>query len=135
MKKILWLLLLIPVMSFSQTHYIRGLGSGTSLPTVDNWDGRFFYIDGNFYIFQRGGWYIEKIDTAYNIDSLKAMKLITPRNINGVPFDGTQDITISAGSVGSLFELDSQGNTRPKLTVTTDASFELDSYGNIRPKL
>jgi hypothetical protein len=31
-----------------------------------------------------------------------ATSLATPRNINGVPFDGTADITISGGTGGGL---------------------------------
>jgi hypothetical protein len=34
----------------------------------------------------------------------------------------------------SFFELDSQGNIRPKGTLISDTFFELDSFGNIRPK-
>jgi hypothetical protein len=34
----------------------------------------------------------------------------------------------------SFFELDPQGNIRPKGTLISDTFFELDSFGNIRPK-
>ncbi|EFE9531433.1 phage tail protein [Escherichia coli] len=34
--------------------------------------------------------------------AVAANKLATPRNINGVPFDGTQDITISSGTVTGI---------------------------------
>ncbi len=37
-----------------------------------------------------------------NGNAASATKLETPRNINGVPFDGTSDITIEAGSGGGI---------------------------------
>ncbi|EFT1161043.1 phage tail protein, partial [Escherichia coli] len=34
--------------------------------------------------------------------AVAANKLATPRNINGVPFDGTQDINITSGMTQSV---------------------------------
>jgi hypothetical protein len=51
-----------------------------------------------------------------------------------------QEMMIDKNTLGggtpaeSLWELDANGNSRPKTTATTDLYWELDSYGNIRPK-
>ncbi|EFS8391429.1 phage tail protein, partial [Escherichia coli] len=37
-----------------------------------------------------------------NGTAVAANKLATPRNINGVPFDGTQDINITSGMTQSV---------------------------------
>ena len=78
-------------------QYIRAIQDTTVLPITQLWEGRFIRIAGKFYEYQRGGWYSGNVYTMYHKDSLGgAIKLTTPRNINGVAFDGTQDITITA---------------------------------------
>jgi hypothetical protein len=47
----------------------------------------------------------------------------------------TSDYVPGGGTpIESFFEKDSQGNIRPKATLTTDTFFELDANGYIRPK-
>lgn len=133
MKKILWLLLLIPTISFSQ--YIRIIQDTTAFPITNLWDGKFIKIGTSFYEYKNGGWYQGQVYGMVSTDSIpSAKKLTTPRNINGVAFDGTHDITVSGGSSGSLFELDGNGNMRPISGTSSDDFWEIDSYGNIRPK-
>ena len=97
MKKLI-LILLFPVMLSAQ--YIRAIQDTTGFPTTQLWEGRFIRVAGKFYEYQRGGWYSGNIYAMYHKDSLGgALKLTTPRNINGVAFDGTQDITITAAAV------------------------------------
>ena len=96
MKKLI-LILLFPVMLSAQ--YIRAIQDTTEFPTTQLWEGRFIRVAGKFYEYQRGGWYTGNIYAMYHKDSLGgALKLTTPRNINGVAFDGTQDITITAAA-------------------------------------
>lgn len=52
-------------------------------------DGKMFYRDSSDVIRTMG----------YNWTVASANKLSTPRTINGVPFDGTQNITISSSTV------------------------------------
>ncbi|HDW3155045.1 TPA: phage tail protein, partial [Escherichia coli] len=37
--------------------------------------------------------------------AVAANRLATPRNINGIPFDGTQDINITSGMTQSVADL------------------------------
>jgi hypothetical protein len=137
MKKILLLCVLtIATVNSIQAQYIRIVQDTTAFPTTNLWDGKFIRISGAFYEYKNGGWYKGNVYNMISTDSLPAAKkLITPRTINGVPFDGTQNITVSGGSSGSLFEIDGNGYLRPIAGTSSDDFWEIDINGFIRPKL
>lgn len=77
----------------ANTIQLKRSGAANAVPSslqngevaVNYADGKLFYKDGAGTIQSFG----------YNWNVASATKLQTPRLINGVPFDGSQDITIS----------------------------------------
>lgn len=65
---------------------------------------------------------------ASNGNAVSASKLLTARTISGVPFDGTSNITLSAGNVGAYTKAESDGRFQPKGNYYTkdesDARFQ-----------
>lgn len=90
---------------------------------VSKWEKltRNYYPNGGW-----GNWIREPVsngDVQANLVAEKATKLLTPRNIAGISFDGTASITIPAGNVGAY--------TKEEMdTKTSNIQADLTSHAN-----
>jgi hypothetical protein len=108
------------------------IDAGTTLPdytTVD--DGILCYVkeNGNLYFNRKTsgiGWSLIKTSDPTLIDQNSTHRFVADAQIAAWNAGG--------GTVTSLWELDANGNARPKSVAEADDHWELDANGNIRPK-